>query len=86
VLDEARNATYPCRRFISHRHCQHVLDLYLTGHYRGSHAAVPSGTSVFPLLLQSLIQLIQPFWFGYFPFEACAVACAARPRDGSVIC
>jgi hypothetical protein len=30
VLDEARSTLHPRRRFISHRHCQHVLDLYVS--------------------------------------------------------
>jgi hypothetical protein len=73
VLDEARNATYPCRRFIAHRHCQHVLDLYLTGHYPGSLAAVPVKTNVLLLFIQTLLQMLQPLCMNRLPIEAAEV-------------
>jgi hypothetical protein len=52
ILDEACSRDYPCRRFLSHHHCQHVLDSYLVGNYRGSFAAVPTNTSVLTVLCQ----------------------------------
>jgi hypothetical protein len=52
ILDEACSDDFPCRRFVSHRHCQYVLDRYLVGDFRGSLAAVPINTSVLTVLVQ----------------------------------
>ena len=77
ILDEASSTLYPCRRFLSHRHCQRVFDLYLAGIYRGSALAVPAHSSVFTLLLQCICHCLQPLFLGHFPLHACAVS---QPR------
>ena len=50
-----------------------LAGVYLAGNYRGSVAAVPPGTSIFTLVVQSIFQLLTPFCFGYFPLSATSV-------------
>ena len=34
VMDEATKPDFPCRHFVAHPHCQHLLDSYFSGCYR----------------------------------------------------
>jgi len=63
VLDEAAMVPYPCRRFLSHRHCQSVLDNYFIGNYRGSKARIPLHASILSIALNTVLHS-----FNFFPF------------------
>ena len=73
VLGDAASNNYPCRRFVSHRHCQFVLDQYLVGRFRGSRAAVPTTVGIFQLLLQMLCHMITLVCLGRCELRVCDV-------------
>ena len=67
VMDEAMKTPYPCRAFLGHRHCQHLVDKYFTGDYPGSPAKVNDDTTALMLLCQ--------VWHGYRRGPACKRQC-----------
>jgi hypothetical protein len=58
VIDVAMGTPFPCRKFLAHPHCQRVFGSYMLGNYRGSLAAVPEGTSLIRVCLQSLLHVV----------------------------
>ena len=48
----------PCMKFISHRHCQYVLDAYFAGDYPGSQARISQTASVTAIMLQCVLPFL----------------------------
>ena len=70
VIEEAAKRVFPCRQFLSHRHSQFVLDQYFAGHHRGSTAAIPIRTSMYSIIVQLVLHLLN------WPFVVLGLPCA----------
>ncbi|KAL1512224.1 hypothetical protein AB1Y20_005487 [Prymnesium parvum] len=68
VMDEATKADFPCRHFVSHKHCQHLLDLYFAGGYKGSSGAISHDASLACVCLESVLRIVS---LGCLPHYFC---------------
>ena len=60
----------PCRRFVAHRHSQHLLEAFFSGDYPRSHARVPMDRHLFFVWLQCV--------FFFLPGTFCEVSHSLR--------